>query len=815
MIVRPMLARSSRSRTISCVLFAVVTTLTANSLAQIVPDAPTDPSLEPLFDEQFHLSNAGGGSSVIGADINVLEAWRFYGAFGDGVIVGILDDACDVNHEDLAANYTNLSQNAATGQRSQGAANPAGTGQRHGTSMMGLICAEANSLGVSGVAPRARFTVSSGADGTLSAAQIAGAFTFANERKVDVHCNTWAQGAAVGTVSSTVVNAINGVFEDGREGLGMVVVFPAGNDAVEAAEGSSLAAARNRDGQKLVIGVGASNARDRAASYSNFGAGVDVVAPSSDVFLPQIVTTDNTDGVGLGDEGYNSNGRDEFGQPNLPDPQYTRGDGFAPPEDANAFGTAAAAAQVAGVAALILSVSENNFAAPPTATQVRALIEHTADKIPLSNPDEGDYNTVTGRSSRYGYGRVNAGAAVAAASLMSNNSPFTWPERVKNVRVDTRNDTLSWEKNDDVRTIDGQTSGDATSEVLVVQRVGRDFDWAPADGETYFERQIVDSAQDVRVARNANVEEFDFDDARGVLYFGIFARNAAGRYSFGVSVNSLGTFVETGRINGGGGNTNNNDNDGTPGPEDPTISIRVSPLSGISPLEVSFRGNAAESSAPIVSASWDFGDGTPPVNQPVAVHTYTLTGTTTQSFEATFTVTDEEGHVGRRSVLITVFSSEDPGGGDPSGGSVRITVRLPGQSADIGDTAVTGERLELSVDTSRIVGTPQSILWSLGDGGSASSFVVLHTYSLVGTFPITAAVTSMLSSGDNVVFPASRLITITPAPTGNVNANGNDNAVAPPTSGSGDSALCGLGMMVPMLAMFGLAALRRLRFHSH
>jgi hypothetical protein len=774
-------------------------------------DATTNPlGTDPLAPLQWHLRNTGQDGGVIGADINIEGAFDV-GVTGAGVVVGMLDDACDVKHEDLLANYINTSHDARTDKASDLAANPVSATERHGTAIMGLMCAvRDNALGVIGVAPGARFTASRGADDGLSASQIANAFEFALAQNVDVHCNSWAGEAGI-PATVTVRSAIEQAFTTGRGKLGMVVVFPTGNGGEELTADETLAGLQTDSGHKSVIGVGACNASELVTAYSSYGVGVvDVVAPSSDVFMPQIVTTDNTDASFPDAPGYDNAGRDDFGLANLSNPQYTQGDSFSDSSSADFFGTSAAAAQVAGVAALVLSATTDKSL---TATQVRSILAHTADRIPLSDLAAGDYNGITHRSPKYGYGRVNAGNAIVAAQLVSSSNPFTWPEPVKNVTLTkgTTTKTLSWAKNDDVRQLGSSEFGDPTTEVLVVQRIGLDFEWVPTDGQAYSAGQVVDFTQNVTVAQFGNNTSYVFSDNLGITYFGIFTRNAAGRYSFGYSIDSLGRTVKAGHsTNLGEGNSNSNDNSGeTPTPVIPTVAIRVAPLSGVTPLTVSFRGNTPESDSPIVSAEWDFGDGSEPVSQSVAEHTYVLVGNSTQTFTATFTVVDADGDEGSRSVVITVQPPEGSGD-DTTDGTIRIIVSAAGQTpTDIGSYTTVGSRVELSLDTSRIVGTPEGVFWNLGDGATANSFIVSHVYTVAGTFPIYASVTARTSTGDVLNYTNSRLFTVLDSGNVNTNLNGNANSSSPGTGGS--TAPCGVGMLIPLVAMLGVAVLRRLR----
>jgi len=125
--------------------------------------------------------------------------------------------------------------------------------------------------------------------------------------------------------------------------------------------------------------VGASNDQGKRARYSNYGQGIDLVAPSSDFGRGGITTTDLS----------------------LPDRGYSLESAYM----GNFEGTSAAAPLVAGVAALMLSVNpELAWAA------VRDLLRSSSEKIDLQGRTYQD-----GYSLQYGHGRVNANQAVLTA----------------------------------------------------------------------------------------------------------------------------------------------------------------------------------------------------------------------------------------------------------------------------------------------------------------------------------------------------------------------------------------------------------------
>lgn len=203
-----------------------------------------------------------------------------------------------------------------------------------------------------------------------------------NEGQADVLSNSWGfrnQNANFDAITF----AINRARTLGRGGLGSVVVFASGN---EHQTFSGVTFPANVNG---VIAVGAIDRNGNIWNYSSRGPQMDLVAPSGNVGgAGDLVTTDR-----MGNLGYNNgNYTDTFG------------------------GTSAAAPQVSGVAALMLSVN-----AGLTETQVRTILQNTATDMGTSGFD----NT-------FGFGRVNALAALQQAlppitgnDLMCSSANFT------------------------------------------------------------------------------------------------------------------------------------------------------------------------------------------------------------------------------------------------------------------------------------------------------------------------------------------------------------------------------------------------------
>ncbi len=761
---------------------------------------------DEFFGEQWHLNNTGQGGGTFGADINIEDAWRV--TFGEDVLMGVYDDSVDVEHEDLFSNYIGIGHDAFLSIETSTAPNPRNIGDFHGTPVIGLSVADANETGVVGVAPSARFTASRGINDPVSLGQSASAFVFARQRMVDVHVNSWGLIFTPNSAADVLVDAIRAAFDQGRDGKGMFVVFASGNSGIELGPDDDLSTLPE------VLGVGASSADDLLVSYSNFGNEIDILAPSMEEFLPGMVTTDNSDDAGFVNLGLNVGGTlgDGFGgpRPDLSKPNYTR----------HFNGTSASCPVAAGVAALIISANQNL-----TVGQVRTLIEQTADKV---DPANAGYHPIAERSVSHGYGRINAGLAVRAAQESVVNGGFTWPERLRSVRIS--GGTLSWEIGDDIREIDTDNDpetdplelGERTMQTLVVESLTPFSDanvFLPNDGQVFSVGDQV--ANGLTVVHNSAEAAFTLGTSSATRYYALFPSNSIGRYGFGVTIDSLGN------VEGIGISPGDEIGGGVEPPASttrPQVSINVTPLSGASPLNVSFRGNAITDNT-IVSRVWDFGDGNSSERASTS-HLYVVSGSQPQTFFATFTVTDEFGNSGSRSVGVNVAGDVTAGGGPV--GQVGIVVSLPGSVGSNVSEGISPFSVELNV-VGEPAGTIESIRWDLGDGATAGTIAVPHTYtnfsSNARTLPVSVEIMSRTGNGQLVAQRATRFITVQPDlnppvdggtntddggaivndNTGDVNGDGtvDGNSVSIPDA-------CGAGLPLAMLLMIAPFVWRRL-----
>jgi subtilisin family serine protease len=315
---------------------------------------------EPRFGNQWTLRNTGQNGGTSGADVDAIGAWGITTGSPDiGIVVH--DSGVDINHPDLV---DNIGPGWDFDNNDNDATNDDGP---HGTACAGVIAAAANGQGVAGIAPDCQI-IPLRAAGAHSFEVWAETFDWAAQRGRIISCS-WSI-----TPNNTLSEAIRDAVDNG-----VTVLCATGNDGTPFISYPASMAE--------TIAVGASTNRDVRSNYSQFGDGIDIVAPSSGGTL-RVETTD-VQGV----NGYN--------KANSPAGDYCNAnapDGFG--------GTSSATPLAAGIAGLVLSANPEL-----TPDEIREILHATADKIDKPNADY-DAN---GWSSQYGFGRVNAARAVQRA----------------------------------------------------------------------------------------------------------------------------------------------------------------------------------------------------------------------------------------------------------------------------------------------------------------------------------------------------------------------------------------------------------------
>ena len=258
---------------------------------------------DPLFDSQWHLFKSGSAR----VDINLSDVWSDY--TGEGVVVGVIEGAVQWTHPDLIGNYDSSLDFSGTNNSADVSASGASS---HATAVAGLIAAEANGEGVVGVAYDSTLvsyqTDFSGSFYTaferVMDVAIDGSSAYGIDRGADIINNSWAfTSPFAGNFNSgfsqlqTMGNALNEAAEFGREGLGTVMLWAAGNDRNDAS--GQWANGSNVTNSPHTIAVAAIDAEGDVAGYSNPGANLLISAPSNGG-SQAIATTTTSSGYTLG-----------------------------------------------------------------------------------------------------------------------------------------------------------------------------------------------------------------------------------------------------------------------------------------------------------------------------------------------------------------------------------------------------------------------------------------------------------------------------------------------------------------------------------
>jgi len=321
---------------------------------------------DPEYDNQWHLNNTGQDNAAAGNDVNAEQAWSISRGDAD-TIIALIDDGVDINHQDLSPN---ILQGIDVADNDD---NPSpGSYDRHGTACAGVAAARGNNgLGVSGMCMNCSLLPVRLLGWEQTPEMEATALAWSVNHGASVLSNSW--GVPDGNrdpvpIPQLVAEAIDYAVHYGRDGLGSIVTFAAGN-------GDEDVATDGYPAYELAFAIAASTDQGVRSDYSDYGEEIEVNAPSSGGHTSGIFTTDNT-----GNSGYaNGDYTDDFG------------------------GTSSATPLASGVYGVIMSLRPDL-----SWYQVRQIVRDTAEKI-------GSGYDANGFSNLYGYGRIDAYAALQAA----------------------------------------------------------------------------------------------------------------------------------------------------------------------------------------------------------------------------------------------------------------------------------------------------------------------------------------------------------------------------------------------------------------
>jgi subtilisin family serine protease len=363
--------------------------LQTNALADVV-----DPLANPLATQQWYLG-AGSTPGALPGATAYDTIWSDY--TGKGVTIGIVDSGFDQTHGDLSRRFDRTLAYDPRDTAGLTSVQPdAGSTDTHGTWVSGILGADGrNNYGMIGVAFDAtlvgsyiRFT-----NGSSSRTEVAGLLS--RQVNYDVMNASWGyrtqfQDNFKDALWADVRASVLGLAANGRDGLGTITVFAAGNDR------QYVTASPSNDGDntnyhsltnaRQIITVAAAGQDGNIASFSTPGASVLVGAAGVSIF-----TTDVQDN--------NGDANDDF---------------------VLVSGTSFAAPIVSGVTALMLEANPNLGY-----RDVQAILALTADHIGASAvwSTNGASNWNGGGmmyNHDFGYGVVDPRAAVRLAETWTS-----------------------------------------------------------------------------------------------------------------------------------------------------------------------------------------------------------------------------------------------------------------------------------------------------------------------------------------------------------------------------------------------------------
>ncbi len=316
-------------------------------------------------------------------DINAIPAWN-RGFTGDGIIIGVVDSGFDIDHFDIDDNLNLVDSRDFCLGEEQAIVDDGAQGF-HGTMVTGFIAAEDNNDAALGVAYDSEIILA-----RRCGDHIDDIFDYLNSNtNVDLIQNSYGLFylPILDSDDEPLARPMNDYFDimseieeavlDGRDGLGIIVVFSAGNNALN--EGRTDY--RGSKASRFTIAVGSINQNGERSDFSNPGSSLFLVAPGGDVTS----TATNTN--------------------------WNPSVGFVEIQEVDSDdGTSYAAPLVSGTVALILEAN------PDLGWRdVQHILARTAVKTDPTSDSWAENGAGFHISHDYGFGLVDAGAAVDLA----------------------------------------------------------------------------------------------------------------------------------------------------------------------------------------------------------------------------------------------------------------------------------------------------------------------------------------------------------------------------------------------------------------
>lgn len=242
---------------------------------------------DPLYDQLWGLRRIGAES-----------AWQF--SRGEGVVIAVIDTGVDLEHPDLVDRLVPGTSVVGEG--------PPDDEHGHGSLIAGIAAATAdNDEGIAGVAPEAMILPVRVFDsaGSATSSRVARAIRFAidaaDRRRAKLVLNlsfvgpSQPQAVIDGQPGGAIFGdeAVQDAISDAAAS-GAVVVTAAGNDG-----GSQTAF--DPPSHKGIIVVGASDKEDKCTAFTNYGDGLDILAPGIGILSTYWTASDDRSGYAYAD----------------------------------------------------------------------------------------------------------------------------------------------------------------------------------------------------------------------------------------------------------------------------------------------------------------------------------------------------------------------------------------------------------------------------------------------------------------------------------------------------------------------------------
>ncbi len=182
---------------------------------------------------------------------------------GEGVVIGVIDTGCDLDHPDL-------NDNLLEGYNFVNRGKPPQDDNSHGTHVTGTLVAENNDIGIVGVCPKAKVRPIKALDkrGAGNLLNVAEAIRWGADNGCDILCMSLGSPMKVAQVRKAIQYAAS---------KGTITFVAAGN----AGNTKELFYPAN---YPECISIGAIDSEMRRAKFSNTGENLDFMAPGVDIF---------------------------------------------------------------------------------------------------------------------------------------------------------------------------------------------------------------------------------------------------------------------------------------------------------------------------------------------------------------------------------------------------------------------------------------------------------------------------------------------------------------------------------------------------